>query len=86
MDRDDLPRSPPGEAAGLCWNDIDTDRHITHIWRARKAGDNGQAIIGETKNTGSDLRMLQQHYRHRIEPTINGASAVDGLLNIDPSQ
>ena len=173
----------PGEAAGIAWNDIDFDNAITHIWRARKAGDNGKAIIGETKNTGSvrsldtprlvlttlerhrqrqqaqqeqagsewcndddlvftsptgrpsdakavrkefariiqasglegnwtpnllrhtaaslmahaglpieqvadqlghtDLRMLQQHYRHRIKPTISGANAIDGLLNAE---
>jgi hypothetical protein len=28
----------------------------------------------------TDLRMLQQHYRHRIKPTINGANAINGLL------
>ena len=31
-----------------------------------------------------DLRMLQQHYRHRIKPTIGGAAAVNGLLNTNP--
>ncbi len=43
----------PGEAAGIAWNDIDFDNGIIHIWRARKASDNGQAIVGETKNAGS---------------------------------
>ena len=174
----------PGEAAGIAWGDIDFDNGIIHIWRARKASDNGQAVIGETKNAGSvrsldtptavltalrthrqrqdaqieltgrewanhddlvftsptgrptdpkavrkefariieasgvqgewtpnllrhtaaslmahagmpieqvadqlghtDLRMLQQHYRHRIKPTVGGANAVDGLLNTNP--
>ena len=27
-----------------------------------------------------DLRMLQQHYRHRIKPTIGGAHILDGVL------
>jgi integrase len=174
----------PGEAAGLCWDDIDTERQIIHVWRARKAAEKGKAVIGETKTSGSvrsldtpahvlavleqqrqrqsaqemlagsewfnpdqlvftsptgkptdpkavakefarvveasgiegewtpnllrhtaaslmahagipiehvadqlghtDLRMLQQHYRHRIKPTINGAAAVNDLLNTDP--
>ena len=28
-----------------------------------------------------DLRMLQQHYRHRIKPTINGANILNQHLN-----
>ena len=28
--------------------------------------------------------MLQQHYRHRIRPTVNGAAAVNDLLNTNP--
>jgi integrase len=175
----------PGEAAGIAWSDIDFGNGIVHVWRARKASDNGRAIVGETKNTGSvrsldapsavltalrrhrdrqhiqielagtewfneddlvftsptgrptdpkavrkeferivdasgieghwtpnllrhtaaslmahagmpieqvadqlghtDLRMLQQHYRHRIKRTVDGASAVEGLLNSDPT-
>ncbi len=170
----------PGEAAGLSWDDINFNDAVIHIWRARKTGDRGTTIIGETKTSGSvrsldtpdivlsalerhrglqdtqrelagsewsnpdnlvftsptgkptdpkadrtefarridtsgisgdwtpnllrhtaaslmahaglpiehvadqlghtDLRMLQQHYRHRIKPTINGANAINGLL------
>lgn len=174
----------PGEAAGLCWDDVDTERQIIHVWRARKAAEKGKTVIGETKTSGSvrsldtpahvldalerqrvrqheheqvagsewsnpdrlvftsptgkptdpkavarefasvveasgiegewtpnllrhtaaslmahaglpiehvadqlghtDLRMLQQHYRHRIKPTINGAAAINNLLNTNP--
>lgn len=28
-----------------------------------------------------DLRMLQQHYRHRIKPTIGGAKVLAGVLH-----
>jgi site-specific recombinase XerD len=31
-----------------------------------------------------DLRMLQQHYRHRIKPTIGGAHILDGVLGANP--
>jgi integrase len=32
-----------------------------------------------------DLRMLQQHYRHRIKPTIGGANVLSGVLGQEPS-
>ena len=32
-----------------------------------------------------DLRMLQQHYRHRIKPTIGGAHILTGVLDHEPS-
>jgi len=31
-----------------------------------------------------DLRMLQQHYRHRIKPTIGGAHILDSVLGATP--
>ena len=31
-----------------------------------------------------DLRMLQQHYRHRIKPTIGGAHILDSVLGANP--
>jgi integrase len=31
-----------------------------------------------------DLRMLQQHYRHRIKPTIGGAHILEGVLGANP--
>ena len=31
-----------------------------------------------------DLRMLQQHYRHRIKPTIGGAHILDDVLGANP--
>lgn len=32
----------PGEAAGLCWDDIDFDQRITHVRRAHKAAEKGK--------------------------------------------
>ena len=31
-----------------------------------------------------DLRMLQQHYRHRIKPTIGSAHVLDSMLGANP--
>ena len=44
----------------------------------------GPDQTGVLKLGHTDLRMLQQHYRHRIKRTVDGANAVDGLLNTNP--
>jgi integrase len=47
----------PGEAAGLAWPDIDFDKGIIHVWRARKIEASGAATVGNTKTPGS-IRSL----------------------------
>lgn len=47
----------PGEAAGVAWDDIDFESGTLHVWRARKVGHNGDAVVGETKTPGS-IRTL----------------------------
>lgn len=47
----------PGEAAGLAWSDIDFEAATLHVWRARKVGHTGDAVVGETKTPGS-IRTL----------------------------
>lgn len=66
----------PGEAAGLAWDDIDSDRGTIHVWRARKVGTKGAAFVGDTKTTGSIrtldapqpvLEALARHRTRQIE-------------------
>lgn len=47
----------PGEAAGLAWDDIDVESGTVHVWRSRKIGTSGDAVVGETKTPGS-IRTL----------------------------
>ena len=48
---------------------------------AKSTADAGLPIEHVTDQLGhKDLRMLQQHYRHRIKPTIGGAHILDSVL------
>jgi integrase len=66
----------PGEAAGLAWEDIDFETGTLHVWRARKVGQRGEAVVGETKTPGSIrtldapvpvLEALTQHRKRQNE-------------------
>ncbi len=87
----------PGEAAGLAWDDIDFDKGIIHVWRARKVDQTGAATVGETKTPGS-IRSLDAPYpvldaltRHRAQQNATRAMMgthwcdVEGLVFTSPT-
>jgi len=47
----------PGEAAGLAWDDIDSEGRVVHVRRSRKLDERGSAIVGATK-TAQSVRSL----------------------------
>lgn len=85
----------PGEAAGLCWDDIDLDQRITHVRRAHKAAEKGKAAIGETTTTGSVRSLDTPPIVPKAPASVRGNAntngrtchqrhhAVDGLLGPD---
>ena len=47
----------PGEAAGLCWDDIDDTGRVVHVRRALKRGEGGRLFVG-TPKTLQSVRSL----------------------------